>query len=210
MRTSTPSRAAPFSASTSDGDGVKYAVAIQIERSRRDRLDLERARYAQAKRLAFDDADERGFVGRGIEMRAARRAAQEPMRAAAFVPVRAAPHVVERLHHVVRRGPVDLDRGVAPARAMQLLHAGRPFAADADAAGDADASSTTSSLRWSRGTKPSQRRKPGRLNTATCDARALERLEELARRAAPADPVEQQPHVDAASTPRGRARPPIR
>ena len=68
---------------------MKYAVAIQIDRLRGDGLDLQRARDAQAKRLAFDDADERRLVGRGIEMRAARLATKEAVRSAALVSDRA-------------------------------------------------------------------------------------------------------------------------
>ena len=106
--------------------------------ARGDGLDLQRARDAKSKRLAFDDADERRHVRRGIEMRAARRPSKKPVRSATLVAVAAPPHVVERLDHVVRGGPLDLHGGVAPTRAMLLLHAGRPFASDADAAGDAD------------------------------------------------------------------------
>src|SRR4051812_30902062 len=82
---------------------------------RRDGLNLQRARDAQAERLAFDDADERRRVGGGIEMCAARRSPKKSMRTAPFLTSCAPPHVIERLNHVARRRSVDFGCCVAPA-----------------------------------------------------------------------------------------------
>ena len=120
MRTSTPSRAAPISASTSDQLGDEVRVGDPDRALGGDGLDLERARDAQAERLALDDADERRLGGGRIEVRAARDAAREPVRAAALPLLRALPHRVERLLHVARGGPLDAHRGVAPVAAVAL------------------------------------------------------------------------------------------
>src|SRR5215472_15719261 len=64
---------------------------------RRDRLDLQCARDAEAKRLTFDDADERWLIRGRIQVRAARLPSEETMRPASFLAARSAPHAVERL-----------------------------------------------------------------------------------------------------------------
>src|SRR5207248_186739 len=104
---------------------------------RRDGLHLERTGDAHAERLSLDDADERRLGGGRVEVRAARHAAREPMRAAALSLPRTLPHRVERVVHVARSGALDTHGGVAPVAAM-VRGGAHPLVADADAARDAD------------------------------------------------------------------------
>ena len=106
MRTSTPSRAAPLSASTSDGDGVKYAVAIQIERSAEIAwICSARETRSRSGSPSMMPTSAGSSVG-GIEVRAARRPAQKAMRAAALV---------------ARRRDATCGRTPAPCRARPAL-----------------------------------------------------------------------------------------
>src|SRR6185312_14947931 len=165
---------------------------------RRDRLDLKRARDAELERLAFDDADERRLVSRRIEVRAARRPAQKAVRPAPLLLVHPPPHVIECLRHVARRLAFDLHGGVAPPRAMLLENAGRPLAADADAARDTDNAVDDEQLAVIPRHRAEPAPKAGRIEDRDLNAGALERPDELARRAAYPDPVEEKANFHAA------------
>src|SRR5207302_179767 len=83
--------------------------------------------------------------------------------------------------------------------AMCLLHAGRPLDADADAAGDADRRVDDEELAVVARDEPEEGVESWRAEDCDLDAASLELLEKVPRDAAHADPVEQQPHPDAAS-----------
>ena len=171
----------------------------------RDRLDLQRARDAQPQRLALDDADERrrrASAGSRCAPRAARRRKRcEPRRSR---PLRRARHMCRTPATMSRAAGPSMRTAVSRQRdAVALVHAGRPFAADADAAGDADRSVDDEQLAVIARDEPEPARKPGRVEDATSTPGRFSALMKLPRRAAAADPVEEQPNRDAA---RRRAR----
>src|SRR4051812_6697186 len=104
-------------------------------------------------------------------MRAARWSPKKSVRPASLLACRASPHVVERLNHVARRGPFDLHRGVAPTRAMLFLNAGRPFASDTNATGDASSAVDDKQLAMVARNHPQPGTKPRRIEYG--DAHAL-------------------------------------
>src|SRR5262249_30244326 len=97
---------------------------------------------------------------------------------------------------------LDADGGIAPPRTMDLLDTGGPLAADAEAAGDADVAIDDEELPvipWDEA-EPSP--KARRAEYRDLDSGVPKALEELARCAARADPVDEEPDGDAAN---GRA-----
>jgi hypothetical protein len=105
--------------------------------------------------------------------------------------------VIEGLTHIVRGRTIDLDRGVAPARAMELMDAGGPLASDTDAPGDSDAAVDDEQLAVVAGHEPEPGAKSRGVEHGDGDTGPPQLLEKLARRPAGADPVEQQSNVDA-------------
>src|SRR6185437_8236484 len=108
-------------------------------------------------------------------------------------------HVVERVLHVQRRGSVDHHGGVAPARTVLLQYARRPLASDPYAAGDPDRRVDDEQLAMVARNHAEPRAKAGRVEHGDLHAAAPQLLEKFLRRAAAADPVAQQSHVDAAA-----------
>ena len=120
MRTSTPSRAAPISASTSDQLGTKYALAIQIERSAEIACiwSARAMRRRSGSPSTMPTSAGSAVAGSRCAPRATRRVSRcEPRRS---LLLRALPHRVERLLHVARGGALDAHGGVAPVAAMAL------------------------------------------------------------------------------------------
>src|SRR5262245_53218515 len=72
-------------------------------------------------------------------MSAVRLPAKKAMRAATLLSFRAAPHALERLNHVLRRGSIGRHRGVAPTWPARTKNSSRPLVTDVQTAGDADA-----------------------------------------------------------------------
>ena len=169
-------------------------------------MNLERARHALSERLAFDDSDESSLVGLGVEVRAARWPVEESMRAAPFVADGAPPHSIERLLHVVRGGTVDAHRGVAPSGAANLVDAGRPLSADADAARDPDRAVHDEKLAVVARYEPEPPVESRPIEQHDFDAGGAELTEKPAPRAANTDPVEQDAHGDASLGRRGERR----
>src|SRR5581483_1614666 len=130
-------------------------------------------------------------------MRTSRRSPKKAMRPSPFVALRATPHVVEGLHHVVGRRTFDFHGGVPPPRPMQLLNAGRPLAADADAAGDPDASIDDEELAVVARNDAEPTAKAGRIEHGDIDAAAFDSLDEAPRCPARADPIEEQADLHA-------------
>src|SRR5262245_26489004 len=66
-------------------------------------------------------------------------ASKQSMRTAPLFSDSASTHLLERVHHVVRRGCFDAHRRIAPPRAVSPQDAARPFVSDVQPAGDPDA-----------------------------------------------------------------------
>jgi len=103
--------------------------------------------------------------------------------------------MVERLDHIVGSGAVDLDGGVAPAGALELVHARRPLAADADAPCNSDAAVHNQQLSVVARHEPEPGAEARRVEDGDRDPGPPQLLEEPSGCATGADPVEQQTHV---------------
>ena len=110
--------------------------------------------------------------------------------------------------HVVRGRTLDAHGGVAPARAMDLQHAGRPLAANTEPAGDADVSVDDEQLAMIARHEAEPSAKAGRVEDRDVDSGFAQAIEKFSRRAAPADPVEQEANRDAALRRHAAAPPP--
>ena len=170
-------------------------------------MNLQRARHAQPERLALDDADEGSFVGVGVEMRAARRAGGG-IDASRAVRGRRRDATCDRTPPACRARPGRRSRtAVSRHRERRILSTpvvhSRPMPTPPVMP---TAPSTTSSLRWSRGTNPSHRWNPGRLNSTTSTPAA--RSSRRNRRVVPRTPIQssRMRTVDAPLDRRGERR----